>query len=229
MITYMVFATKRSGHHAVLNWFCHQSPETVIHFNDLNMDEFNKGHIVGNGVARNFYNVYTSSFKPGVSVVYNWEEAYFSTRKTLMDSKLCKGYAIPIIIIRDFYNMMASSLANPGRMSMERRKNIWKEHAKAALEGHRHIKFDHWVESQDYRNEIADEFGINRGDKGIDYVPGYGGGSSFDKLNYQNKGSQMDVLNRWEKFKNDQRFLSLLDSDVAALNAKLFGVVYKIH
>lgn len=223
MITYMVFATKRSGHHAVLNWFCHQSPETVIHFNDLNIDEFNKGHIVGNGVARNFYNIYTSTYKPGVSIIFNWEETYFNKRNELMDSKLSKGYVIPIIIIRDFFNMIASSLANPGHMSMEKRKEIWIEHAKAILAGHRHIKYDFWFQSQSYRNNIADEFGINRGNEGVDYIPTYGGGSSFDKLNYQNKASYMDVLNRWEKFKNDKRYQRLIDPQVRKLNKELFS------
>lgn len=223
MITYMVFATKRSGHHAILNWFCQQSPESIIHFNDLNMEEFKKGHIVGNGVARNFYNVYTNTHCPGVNVMYNWEEAYLSEGKKLKYSKLCKGYVIPVVIIRDFYNMIASSIANPGNLSLEKRKDIWKEHARAILDGHRHIKYDWWVRSESYRAGKADEFGINRGDKGIDYVPAYGGGSSFDKLNFQNRGSEMDVLNRWRQFEKDKRYLDLLDPEVDVLNEKIFG------
>ncbi len=223
MITYMVFATQRSGHHAVINWLASNSYEYVLHYNDLSIEEYKKSKIIKNGRKRNFLNVYKNLYKPGVNFIFNWEGAFFSERIGLENSLLCKGRIIPLIVIRDFYNMIASSLKNTKQPMIIERKNVWIEHAKAILQGYDYINYNEWVKSETYREKIAHKYNLRTHNKGLSYVPDYGGGSSFDKLNYQNKGNQMDVLNRWKKFKDDKRYLNLLDSDVAVLNKKIFG------
>jgi len=68
------------------------------------------------------------------------------------------------------------------------------------LEGCINIRYRSWVKSNKYRKKIAKRIGIGTADKGLLFVPKNGGGSSFDKLKFNNDAQKMDVFNRWELF-----------------------------
>lgn len=220
--TYMIFATRRSGHHPIIHWFCKQFTTSIIHFNNLYENEFKKGNIKGKGVATNFFNIYENS-QPGISFLYNWEEMPSYEYDSLKESILCKGIIIPIIILRDFYNMIASSIKENKGFSLEYRKKIWIQHAKSVLLNANYINYNRWVQSSEYRSIISNKYGLMDSEEGMNDVPTFGGGSSFDKLNYQGKGTKMDVLARYEKFMNNDMFNELIDNEVNNLNKKIFG------
>ena len=63
-------------------------------------------------------------------------------------------------------------------------------------------------------------------DIGLGNVSFMGGGSSFDKLEYANSADSMKVLNRWEKYLKNQKYLKeLSNQDVLEYSEKIFGKI----
>lgn len=140
-----------------------------------------------------------------------------------------------VTILRDAFNTFAS--VRRGKKRWQRRLNTfykdhWKVYAREFLGESRHlpadtihISYNHWFLSADYRREIATRFGFEDTEKGLDEVPEYGGGSSFEGREFQNKASAMDVLNRWRHFEDDPVYLRALDDETIELSNRIFGDV----
>ena len=64
-------------------------------------------------------------------------------------------------------------------------------------------------------------------DAGLDIVPGYGGGSSFDGIGYDSQARQMDVMSRADKLTEEERsYLAIVeeDAEVRALYERIEAV-----
>jgi tetratricopeptide (TPR) repeat protein len=225
--TYMFYATKRSGHHAVINWFAKQSPGSVVHYNNLVIDSFIKGHIEPHPPGTHMVNRYSKE-TPNV-FLYNWEDIKTDQHANIIKSPLCEGEIIgPIIIIRDFYNMIASSMANMGvrinsNPDLNVVKEIWKQHAQACINGQDFINYNKWFRDKDYRNFISQKYGISNSDDGLDEILPYAGGSSFDKMKYDGQARKMKVEERYKEYLDNKEFLSLIDDEINELNKNIFN------
>ena len=92
------------------------------------------------------------------------------------------------------------------------------------------VNYNSWFEDKDYRVELSSLISRNHSDENIGQIMGYGGGSSFDGLNYQNRAQNMDVMNRWKHFSNNEQFLCLLrkHKDVLKSAKGVFSNIEKI-
>tara|TARA_Y100000588_G_scaffold310177_1_gene335560 strand:+ start:883 stop:1782 length:900 start_codon:yes stop_codon:yes gene_type:complete len=140
-----------------------------------------------------------------------------------------------ILILRDPFNLIASRLQN-------QRKNksyvlevpeLWKKYAQEFLGQTNYlskfpkiinINYNHWFSSIEYRRSISNQLGLKFTDKGLNIVSKYGSGSSFEKLDLDGKAQNMEVLYRWDTFKNDEKYLSMFqDNELLDLHEEIFG------
>lgn len=201
--------------HAIINWMCHllqAAGEKTFHLNDA-----------ARTVAQNPIEVVMAAMECDV-MVSNTEDM-FSDEFVLRWRKHCR--AIPfddgaevstITIIRDIRNLFASRnaysetclLGDVGPIAEE----CWRDHVLSP--GHK-IIFDRWASSPVYREQVCQTLGIPFSKKvdaaAMDYVPGFGGGSSFDGMSYSGRGSEMDVLSRWDPW-----ILNYLSKSTLSLN-----------
>ena len=101
----------------------------------------------------------------------------------------------PIVIIREPKNWMASRIKatlNPDVIQ------VWLGHANSSLYK---IIFDKWFQSEEYRRQICKDLNLNFSDQALNKVVD-AGESSFDKFTYHEKAQQMNVLNRWQEYKD---------------------------
>ncbi len=94
---------------------------------------------------------------------------------------------------------------------MQRMVAVWKMHARCflgqgdACPGRVAVSYDAWVADRDYRAAICGALGIGFDDGAFGKVSPYGGGSSFDGMDYQGRGQQMNVLDRSSQLDERER------------------------
>jgi hypothetical protein len=220
----MIYATKRSGHHAFVHWFCMQHGN-ITHYNNPNINKFLSNKLSGyvKLAQKNFENVYGS----GRDRIYNWEEKSYIKYNEKLNNKI-NGEISEIFFIRDYYNTLASSIKNKGvripeSLSMEHLRETWIEYARMILGGKDYVLYNQFVTNKSYRNMLSDYYNLNKTDKGINHIPPHAGGSSFDKLKFQNNAHCMDVNNRYKKYIYNDEFRNLIDDEIHNLNHQIFG------
>ena len=88
------------------------------------------------------------------------------------------------------------------------------------------INFNEWVQSRTYRDNLVRlvSQGVENPDIGLDEVPEFGKGSSFDGLVYQSRGQEMQVGDRWQAFTGDPEYKALFeDPEIFSLSEQIFG------
>ena len=114
--------------------------------------------------------------------------------------------------------------------------SIWKEHAREYLDmtsylgSHKvTINYNKWFLDTGYRQKIAEALELPYSDQNINRVVGAeinqaGAGSSFDKFAYAGKATEMKVLERWKKMKDNPYYCTLFqDPEIWELSTKIFG------
>jgi hypothetical protein len=138
-----------------------------------------------------------------------------------------------VLILRDPFNLVASRL-HSGRASVKHKHedvlSIWIEHAREylgeqnALRNKVVINFNKWTSDPTYRRAISEKLGLVFVDNGVDSVPTIGGGSSFDRLSYDGRASEMDVHGRWRRFEDSDRFIRCFtDPTIFRYAKRIFG------
>jgi len=150
-----------------------------------------------------------------------------------------------VIVMRDPFNLFASRLKTKPRedgpnFSMlevySRRYSLaelWITYAQECLGETSYLKgqkifvnYNRWFLDVNYRQEIAEQLGIDFSDEGIDDISDAGRGSSFDGDKYSGSAHKMDVLNRWKSFKGDPLYRKLINHDgVRYYSQLLFGEI----
>jgi tetratricopeptide (TPR) repeat protein len=214
--------------------FCAGRPDKEFHlasFEDY-WPQYVKRHLKREWIGRADSNIVMTNLREDLSGYENLGVAMATPQRIV-------SVAQRIGVIRDPFNMVASRLQKV-RNSKDKthvvankiNENImstWKEYAKEAL-GHQNvmgckfINFNLWCQDKDYRekcSELIVELPFNYTDKGYGSRLGwrYSGGSSF------NDSDQLDVLNRWKVFKDDEEYLFFFDDETIELAKELFGEV----
>lgn len=88
---------------------------------------------------------------------------------------------------------------------------------------HARIYYDYFIEERGYREFMCYKLGGKYNEEMLDKVPANGGGSSFDRLTFDGKGSAMNTKERWKQILDTD----LKDAYIVALrsfkqNAKYF-------
>jgi hypothetical protein len=224
----LVIALSRSGHHAIMHWIASQLPGKTLHHNNCNENlrpTQTQEHGTGELVSHNIYNFEDLDLR-----------GYQEITEGMDFDKL-------IFIMRDPFNWLASSLrkgdwaANLKGLQIKKfnetswycpwfartmpRYEMYLQYA-AQVEGRDDfvereflcINYNRWVEDEKYRRYLADQLGFEFTDAGKDFVPQFGGGSSFGDGN---------VLNRWENYKNDPKYWELLDERFVDFSRRYFN------
>ena len=236
---YFFFALKRSGSHAVINWIL-QHFDSYIHYNNC----FFKNNYF-------YVNDQTAITKKGtepyqVSILSFEDKPTELERKFSSDFKNIQKNVKPnkknILLLRDAYNTYSSRYMkklNPSKEMLWWNNiwnnyndiNIWISHAEEYLNpnylGNNLIKINYndWFYKKEYRKKISAEFQREHTDKGLETVLCNGGGSSFDKLNYDRNAQKMKVLERYQEFITDKKFIYeiIFNKKVKKLNLEIFN------
>ncbi|MFM6896508.1 MAG: hypothetical protein ACKPKF_04125, partial [Microcystis panniformis] len=88
------------------------------------------------------------------------------------------------------------------------------------------INYNQWLTDVNYRQKITERLEIPFDDSKKELVANFAGGSSFDGLSYQQEGQKMDVLNRWQTFREDPEYYNLFSNpQLLKLSEDIFGVI----
>lgn len=172
------------------------------------------------------------------AIIVNFEDRNIELTKNLFDSShdILVGSSekiFSIIILRDPFNLLASIYKKWGEKAFSSSAILWKEYAKIFIEYQQNnndylcpISYNQWVTDVTYREKIAAKLQITFTDEGKSEVTNFGGGSSFEGLSSAQQAENMDVLNRWQQFQDDEIFNSVFkDSELVGLSKDIFGFI----
>lgn len=241
---YLILAMKRSGQHGVINWM--KSQTDLPHHNNVCFGWKNKelrpmsdkSKIIGGDAICNIedfdlddYNEYgfgDFEFMKTAKVVIiirdplNWLASCYKRKNA------------PIRDHQDVYRALAARYTNdskvekPGRLELYHKYvKLWKHEKRYLDRLPVFVNFNAWFKSKTYREKLAQLLGFNFTDGGLNAVNRVGNGSSFDGTKFHGKAQEMDVLNRWVQFKDDEEFKSYLDDDLLEFSKKEFDICFQ--
>jgi len=238
----IIVSMKRGGQHAIINWLAHQIDEEVHHYNCCVFH--NENEIIptrGDWVIEYKDGKKTDFLKtnrkrtinmltmPEKQLILNFED--FSVEDVV--SKLKFNDYILIVIIRDAFNMFASSLKWVRVNKNNHGVNYYKNNHKARVQkilGHyasknTTINYNKWVVDKEYRDTICSWYNLQNNEKGVKEVSNIGLGSSFDGQKFDNNADKMKVLERYKEFLNDEEYLKMVSDDTLKKETKrIFGI-----
>jgi hypothetical protein len=231
---------KRGGQHAIINWLAQQFEEEVHHYNGCHFNgeweiiptraewviEYRHG---------NKYDYRKSGYKrfidmrnpPIVQQIFNFEDYYV---KNVIDKLKFENYIL-FVVIRDAYNLFASVLKyveNRGKES-DYYLNNPDERTKRLLDHYsyteHHLNFNKWFVDKEYRDSICESLGLKNTDAGRNEIGDFGKGSSFSKLECDGKATEMNVLERYKHFLNNEKYLEMVSNeDLKEQTNKIFNI-----
>jgi hypothetical protein len=145
-------------------------------------------------------------------------------------------FVFRILLLRSVYNNLASRLQMNKRRAVkvtacydENSIDVWKRLARRALHpepGEFYVSYDRWCTERDYRRELEDTFSLHPYTDDEDrmvanfaatgFLP-----SSFDRLKFQGRALEMNLMRRFEQIELPAEVLS--DDELRDLNRTFFG------
>lgn len=236
----------RSGNHAIINWMLAQMPGRKCYLNcvEPRTNPFHSARPVQGRSWRANYPLEIEVERAGRFsrkdfLIYNYEDcflglidctAYEHARDTYVGASRRRS---DVLVLRDPYNLFASrkrGIHSP--VPPHTAVRIWKQHARAALGRSRFmssnlvvILYNRWVCDRDYRASVAAAIGFPFTDAGRNRVATAGGGSSFDRLQYDGAAERMDVFRRWLHYAEDEAYKRSFDPEVVQLCREVFSAL----
>lgn len=245
-----VFALRRSGHHAVMNWVLANTSGRYCFLNDCRPKHppFHVARIVKNPDHWLQTNIEGLDYRaeaagrhaPKDLMIYNYEDRRLKeveTRRYRRERTAWLGTSArrrDLLILRDPLNLVASRLkkflpriTNRKRWYRRMTVDLWLEQARAAVAGGGFedpivVNYNRFVEEPQARAATAAALGFDATDDALAAVPAYGGGSSFTGL--ERAPTPQELTARWRSFADDPYFASFFrDPAVLGLAETLFG------
>ncbi len=136
-----------------------------------------------------------------------------------------------LLVLRDPFNLFASRRRMGRNLPTDFARNLWKSHARAALDpaqllpaGSLVVLYNRWSADRAYRRHIADALGLEFCDRAADQVPSCAGGSSFDGTEFDGNAAAMATQDRWRHFANEEEFTTFFDEEMVELSERLFDL-----
>jgi hypothetical protein len=247
-----VFGLKRSGNHAVIHWIANNCRKACILngprldtniFTDLRDSHFYKNNCL---FQLDLEKERKGQFAKKNVLIYNRENLDL---RLLSNKKIEKNHdnfigkskvRYDALILRDPFNLFASTLKRfcekPDNFFVKKYFDEiidrWKQYALEYLGKTNYLKnkkvvinYNTWVRSKKERQKIGKKFKITIKNSNINYILGFGGGSSFDKKRLNGCAKQMKVLQRWRNFSKNELYKSFFDDEVVVLSKKIFGLI----
>lgn len=237
---YHIYALRRSGHHAIMNWIIWSMPNLVLLRNDR-IEQDNTVIKYGKVQVFKGSKIYTMPMAirrlVWGSLPARIRIESFEDRESIDTTKSDHS----IVIIRDFYNNMASRLKwerdfrnrfrvsdvqeSETRSEMLHARELWKQYAQLAICPPPHlltILYDRWLNDVEYRDRLSSKLGISGDQQALNSTAQYGPGSSFEGMS--NTPDPVRLSNRFKAFAEDKLYIEIAsDPEILALNAQLFG------
>jgi hypothetical protein len=275
-----VFGVKHSGQHAIINWIATLFDEPVYFFNNCGwgFDPYRTKRTRGIRVGTTIENIFVSLPKfrdteeeeldkikriPKKCLMYSYENVYIDRvyrRKKPATPEGIVGISrktFDVVMLRDIFNLAATTLKYTGRMFLGRDragddeylsqfdyknylridtfKTMFDLVAHEFLDKSNHLRepkvcisFNDWFISKGYRECIASKFGLLNNEISVNIVAGVGNrGSRFDDFEYDGKAQEMNILERWKHFKDNEAFWDLMREweDSVSLSNEIFGEI----
>lgn len=203
-------AIKRNGNHMVRNWLeCQFERPTV-------------------NVVNSQIEYWQHNIKDKLNaLVVGLEERHVGTFDYVPTDWFSDTYKV--MTLRDPYNSFASRMKLFNRKGLNNWstfiKHLWVSYAEKLLEGPDDlicIKFNQFVADKEYRKQICNRIGGTHDDTSLQIIDPRSPGSSFDGFRYQRYPEKMAVNQRWQKFKDNERYRSLFTDKIKDLSEQIF-------
>jgi len=208
-----VMALRKSGHHAVINWLSHNMQ--IPYITDF-------AHIS----------------KRNLHILNDLPQSYMYNREDCTDWSSFQTHppTIRILVLRDFYNWVASGVKaiekHDHRRAPKNQRPVtnvekWKIHAHMFLEAPSDlvlINFNEWFTSEEYRQQLGTSLGFKSDDSMIHKL---GSNSSFGVSKNEEQyicPSGTTVRTRYKLMEHDSGYITRVeDAEAIELNAEIFG------
>lgn len=226
---FFVYAMRRSGHHAIINWLQKHYAE-VDYYSNVLWDGVELMSLRGDRYQ------YQNPLGEGCCRILSFEDQ----KEADAIPKMLKQYPVfpcqkRFLILRDPYNCYASRLHRARNRPLHWGNwpscldgNIWKSFAREFLGETKvlgdfiPVNYNRWSADESYRRELALSLTGRFDDSGRAEVATIGKGSSFDDFAYQNKADEMSVLSRWRAYANDAEYQHILgDPEIRDLCSRI--------
>lgn len=221
---YAFYGLRRSGNHAVLEWL------TINLGQSTEREVIKRNRIIsyGNACYMNEVNTYNKiDIKEDIKLCkQNYSSIITSFEDVTPDFNIeeTKGFK-KIAIIRDIENLFASRYKrwiDTGINGMEIDEEIikkWKIISDCEKDGVLLIKFENWVSSKEYRDDICEKLQIKNLDI-TDTITNFGNGSSF--TGRKKLPTAQDLINRKNQIELPKETINRLKSeDIIEIKRKL--------
>ena len=224
-----VFAIRRSGQHAIIEWLAGHFPGEVLIQN-------NAAYLLDTDVR--LLREGQTSIRD--AYIFNIESEDLEGAPQKIDENVWKtkrGFSSRtdrILILRDPYNMVASRVKTWGygpiwNMDAAKDAALWKRHAAEFLGRGQafsvppvRISYNEWFKSQSYRAAASAALGLAFTDHHIEKIAWTG--SSFDGFDKAKDARTMDVLGRWKAYLDDPAYAPCFqDLELRDLADEIFG------
>jgi hypothetical protein len=233
----VLLGMRRSGNHLAINWILGQTQGAAVFYNNIRAS----AHPFT--ATRKEYRIHLPNTRPRIILSYEDMTPDDLASGPLPDflTQRMQGQGAKVqfgLILRDPFNLFASRLQKwPERFAseaeIENQKALYICHARLATTPVPvfgcnpliPILYNHLVSDETYRKGLAAKLGISNGTKGMETVPVYGHGSSFDGYDTDATRVQSGIFERWHSVRSDSRFLSVSDDpDIPGYASTLFGM-----
>lgn len=233
---YHVYGIKRNGNHAIINWITSMMKPNVMFMNDVKNIPFVKQTHYDRFESRDIWKYMVFSYEdksikecdPNISIGLKTYGPHGYINKDEIIGKSSK--TTRIVLLRDFFNFYASLYRYNKDKVPHHSIRLWKEYAYEFLRETKFtpddtifISYNKWTSDEMYRRSLALSLGLVYSENTLDVVSSYGHGSSFDNTNYDGRGREMKIFDRWKLFINDDVFKSHIDAECILLSNKIFG------
>jgi hypothetical protein len=197
-----VVATKRSGHHAFIEWFLANSRAPFGFRNNLPLD-------------RRYGFKMRAAAHEGRGLIVNYEGVTEAGLARAQAAQRDAGFAPEsVVFLRDPMTVIASlmhrkpmpalTFASLGRQMEALR--VWLLARREDRIGVRHVSYNHWLRDAAYRGRVACAFGLSAGDPPA-RVTREGGGSSFGDADATDVAG---LTSRWRRHADDPLFRAVV-------------------
>ena len=241
----LILACSRSGHHAIINWLTNQCKGHIKYYNNCEKG-WGEGMFKPNKKRVESFGVTSDDFVTNLYTIEDFNMEYCKKYNFFNFTSLPQ-YKIDLVIIinRDFRNWVSSRIVGGGEglnnlistnngetPAVKKWAMLVKESLGETnlLNGNSYsINFNDWYSSDEYRKQICLDLGLEFSDKGFREVSHAGGGSSFSGVEILDS-QKLDVLNRYKKLENDERYNKVLywiSKEIMELDKKYFKKEWK--
>lgn len=212
-------AMKRSGHHAVINWFQQNCSEKSVFFNNVgcwSVGDRAKSVIQDEDPELLIYNIEDRTVEDSkeMSSVF-FEDLGVKPKNTRL-----------VLVVRDAYNCFASRLKGEvSKKTPDQVRDLWASHVNDYtndLSLSVRINYNKWFSSVGSRVDYAKLLEVEYSEKGTSTVPTQG--SSFDGMSYNGKAQKMNVLRRYRGYIYDEVYVRTVSSEIELLNKAIFDM-----